>query len=150
MENETDIREAHEDDLSGIIELYDQLVTDDARMEKDVLTVEWKQILSKRDWIRYYVAVKDGRLVATCNIAIIPNLTRAIRPFAVIENVVTHTAYRKQGFGEKVMKMAIDFARSRNCYKVMLLSNSKREEAHLFYRALGFSDTKKVGFVMDL
>lgn len=40
---------------------------------------------------------EEGRLLATCNLSIIPNLTRGARPFARIENVVRPTAYRRQG-----------------------------------------------------
>jgi N-acetylglutamate synthase-like GNAT family acetyltransferase len=148
--NKDETREARESDLPGIIELYAQLVPEDPQQDMEKLRKEWKHILSKSEEIRYFVAEKNGKIVSTCNIAIVPNLTRGVRPFAVIENVVTHADYRMQGQGARVMRMALDFARSKNCYKAMLLSNSKRKEAHLFYKSLGFSDTTKIGFVIDL
>jgi GNAT superfamily N-acetyltransferase len=49
-----------------------------------------------------------------------------------------------------VIQAALDFARNRNCYKVMLLSSARRTEAHRFYETLGFSSTDKAGFVMHL
>lgn len=45
---------------------------------------------------------------------------------------------------------AIEFAKEMGCYKVMLLSGSHRTEAHGFYESLGFSGTRKKGFVMEM
>ncbi len=149
MKDEAVIREARESDLEGILLLYKELVPDDPEPDMGSIAGEWKKILSTGESLRYFVAEKSGEIVSTCNIAIVPNLTRSVRPFAIIENVVTRSDYRKQGLGRLVMNMALDFARSRNCYKVMLLSGSRRKEAHEFYRSLGFSDTKKIGFVME-
>jgi len=53
-------------------------------------------------------------LVASCALAIIANLTRGARPYAVIENVVTHESYRRRGLGTAVLHHAVDLARSRD------------------------------------
>ncbi len=55
-----------------------------------------------------------------------------------------------QGLGRKVMKMAIEFARENNCYKVILQSASFRKEAHQFYKNLGFDGESKKAFIMKL
>ena len=41
------------------------------------------------------VAEEDGKAVSSVQMAIIESLTHNVRPFAVIENVVTHMDYRK-------------------------------------------------------
>ena len=48
------------------------------------------------------------------------------------------------------MKKAIEFAREKNCYKVILQSASFRKEAHQFYKNLGFDGESKKAFIMKL
>jgi GNAT superfamily N-acetyltransferase len=148
--NDIEIRFAHREDIEAIMKLYSQLVPDDVAPDPRAVEATWYEILAHDETYRYVVAAVDGTIAATCNVTIVPNLTRGVRPFAVIENVVTASAHRKHGLGAAVMRMAVDFAASKNCYKVMLLSNSKRKEAHAFYRAIGFNDTDKIGFYKNL
>lgn len=54
------------------------------------------------------------------------------------------------GIGKMVMEKAIQIARERECYKVILQSGIHRREAHEFYRKLGFDDTTKIAFDMRL
>ncbi|WP_325034751.1 GNAT family N-acetyltransferase [Nostoc sp. 'Lobaria pulmonaria (5183) cyanobiont'] len=112
----------------------------------DVLQSIWDGILHDPR-LYYIVADVDNRLVATCNLTIVPNLTRGARPYGIIENVVTHLDYRQQGFGRQVLDYALALALQQHCYKVMLLSGSKREETLNFYENAGFKRGLKTGFV---
>jgi len=136
-------------DLTGLLALYRQLTPEDPLLDESRAQSIWDSI-EANDGLRYFVAVDGQKLVSTCNIAIVPNLTRNGASWAVIENVVTDEAYRRQGIGKRLMEMAIEFAKSRGCYKVCLLSNSTRAGAHKFYEELGFSGTAKVGFYLKL
>lgn len=44
-------------------------------------------------------------LVCSCTMAVIPNLTRGLRPYGRIENVVTHADHRRQGYGRCVLAL---------------------------------------------
>ena len=79
----------------------------------------------------------DGKIVASCVCVIIPNLTRNVRPYAFVENVVTHGEYRKKGYATDCLNFAKKIAEENNCYKMMLLTGSKEESTLNFYRNAG-------------
>jgi GNAT superfamily N-acetyltransferase len=93
------------------------------------------------------VASIRGALVASCCLAVIPNLTRGGRSYALIENVVTDSNYRRRGIGRAVLNDALRRAWQAGCYKAMLLTGSKRPEVHRFYETNGFRSDDKTGFV---
>jgi len=142
-------RIARQEDLPGLLELYRQLTPDDPPLDPKRARAIWERIEANDD-LQYFVAVDGQEVASSCNISIVPNLTRDGASWAIIENVVTDQAYRRQGVGKQLMEMAIEFAKSRGCYKVCLLSNSTRAGAHKFYEDLGFSGTAKIGFHLKL
>lgn len=138
------------DELEPLLELYKHFDNGDPEQVIDgKIQALWEGIFHNPD-LYYIVAEIEGQLVATCNVTIIKNLTRGCRPFGLIENVVTHKAYRGQGLGKLVLGKAVEIAKSHDCYKVMLLTGSKKEETLNFYRSAGFRDDIKTGFIMKL
>jgi len=144
-----DYREARKADLDAILQLYTQLNTNETPVSLERAMEIWGRIETDTR-IKYFVATDGDKIVSSCNIIIVPNLTRNGRPFAVIENVVTDASCRRKGIARKVMNMALDFARQNNCYKAQLLSGIKRSEAHKFYESMGFDGNSKKGFDMRL
>ncbi len=143
-------RKAEYGDLAELLRLYRQLDTGDEAADLSAAIAQvWEHIQGKREYA-YFVAEEGGILIGTCNITIIPNLTHGGRPFGVIENVITDSAYRRRGAGSILIGMAIEYARESTCYKVQLLSGSARTDAHRFYESLGFSGSSKKGFDMRL
>ena len=94
-----------------------------------------------------FVATVDDTPVASCILAIIPNLTRGARPYGLIENVVTRAEYRCQGIGTALLRHALAVAWEHNCYKVMLLTGRKDESVLRFYEKAGFRQGVKTGFI---
>ena len=86
-------------------------------------------------------------MVASCTLTVIPNLTRACRPYGVIENVVTHAAHRNQGWGRALLQHALAHAWRERCYKVMLMTGRKDENTLRFYEQAGFDRHGKQAFV---
>lgn len=70
-------------------------------------------------------------------------LTHNVRPFAVIENVVTHVDYRNKGFASALLEKASEIAREHGCYKVFLETGSNKESTLNFYRNNGFAIDEK-------
>ena len=144
-----DVRTVKVNEVDKLLKLYEHLHENDLQANPEDYQNTWNQIQSSES-IQYFAIEKDGKFIASLNLVIIPNLTRGARSFAWIENVVTHAQYRGRGVGRKIMEHAITVAKNANCYKIMLLSGTKRTASHQFYKRLGFSDEKKTGFVLNL
>ena len=88
----------------------------------------------------------DGRLVATCSLIIVPNLSRGARPYAIIENVVSDAAHRGQGHGRAVLQAAMRAAREAGCYKVAPATGRPDPAIHRFYESAGLTAGGKTHF----
>lgn len=134
-------RKAAAEDLPSILALYRQLSIADLLPDAAAAMETWRRILAS-EFMTVHVGELEGRVVATCVLVIAPNLTRNMRPFALVENVVTAEGLRGQGVGKRVVKAAIEQAWAEGCYKVMLLTGRKDPAVLGFYEACGFSRGK--------
>lgn len=136
-------------DLDSLLALYHDLnPSDDALPPRPSVENTWRAISD--DPMQIYVGgFVDGALVSACNAAVIRNLTRGARPYAVIENVVTATDHRRHGFGSAVLQALLSLCRAHACYKIMLLSAADRADAHAFYDSNGFDRTAKQAFIIN-
>ena len=89
----------------------------------------------------------NGLIVSSCVCVIIPNLMRNVRPYAFVENVVTHSEHRGMGYATECLNYAKDLAEGQDCYKVMLLTGSKEQKTLDFYRNAGYNCTDKIAFI---
>jgi GNAT superfamily N-acetyltransferase len=62
-------------------------------------------------------------------------------PWAILENVFVTGRLRRQGIGRALLDEAIRLAREARSYKLQLLSNKHRTDAHAFYQSLGLTAT---------
>lgn len=143
------LREIIESDLPGLLQLYTQL--HDNPMPQDTPSVQalWQSIRNDPNH-HIFVAVEDGCIVSSCVLIIVPNLTHHQRPYGLIENVITDSAYRRRGFASDVLDCAKSLAVKENCYKLMLLTGSKEESTLSFYRRAGYNSDDKTGFIQWL
>ena len=134
-------------DLEKVMALYYQLNRSDPILAADQSRKTYSEIL-EADGLNIFVYESAGQIVSTCYLNIIPNLKRSASPYAVIENVVTDETQRGQGFGKLIIQHAVDYAWSRNCYKVMLMTGSKEESTHAFYRSCRFDGDEKQAYII--
>ena len=132
------IRQAQRSDLPGVLALYAQPELDDGAV---LALQDAEQIFARL--ARYpdyalYVAEHDKQIVGSFALLIMDNLGHLGAPSAIVEDVVVDPALHGNGVGQAMMRFAADTARERNCYKLVLSSNAKREAAHRFYERLGF------------
>jgi GNAT superfamily N-acetyltransferase len=147
------IRRATEADLPRIVELLQQLTLDEPREDvADPLPAPYRAAFARIDGDpaqHLLVAERDGRVVGTLVVVLIPNLSHRAKPWAVAENVVVDGEARGRGVGEALLREATTIARRAGCFKLSLTSNKARSEAHRFYGRLGFRATHE-GFRIDL
>ena len=143
------IREANRDDLNALLELYLYLHEDSIPDQSEHLSRTWEQIINDPN---HHIIVNevDGKIVSSCVCVIIPNLTRNVRPYAFIENVVTHKDYRRRGLAQECLNFARDIALKENCYKMMLLTGSKDPNTLHFYEKAGYNSSDKTAFIQWL
>jgi GNAT superfamily N-acetyltransferase len=135
------IRTAGPGDLTALLALYRDLNPNDSTLSGDTAETRYAAMLS-HPGLSVFLGVAAGEPVATVTLLIIPNLTRAARPYGLIENVVTRESHRGKGYGRAVIRHAIDVAFNEDCYKVMLLTGRQRESVHRFYESCGFAQNK--------
>lgn len=140
------VREACTEELSEILELYLFLHEKEIPEDNDRLKTTWKQIMEDENH-HLIVCEVDGKIVSSCVCVVIPNLTRNVRPYAFVENVVTHGDYRGEGYATKCLHYAEEIARRAHCYKMMLLTGSKQESTLKFYRNAGYNSADKTAFI---
>ena len=141
-----EIRKLDKPDIVELLELYKHLHEKDSDISIEKIEDVWVQTSTNKT-ITYIGGFIEGKLVSSCQMVIVPNFTRAGKPFCLIENVVTHSELRNKGYGKKKLNYAIDLAWEKECYKVMLMSGRNEESVIQFYQSVGFSADEKRAFI---
>lgn len=107
------VREINKTELNELLELYLYLHEDSIPEMTESLKEIWNIIMN--DMNHHIIVFEiDDKIVSSCVCVIIPNLTRGVRPYAFIENVVTHSEYRGHGYATK----CLEYARRNEAFKV--------------------------------
>lgn len=144
-----EIREVRQEDLQRLLELYTQLHDNPMPFFDDKLESLWNNILTNPDH-HIIIGIEDDRIVSSCVIVIISNLTNHQRPYAFIENVITDEKSRGKGYATMLLGFAKEIARKENCYKIMLMTGSKKESTLQFYENAGYNHSDKTAFIQWL
>ncbi len=121
-----------EDELHALLDLYTHFGGNDMPLpDEDVLVQVWESFINDPK-ISCVVGEAEGQIVASCTLIVVPNFTRGTHPYALIENVVTHADWRKQGIGTAMLRHTLALAWEAGCYKTMLLTGRKKEEVLRF------------------
>jgi len=143
------LREALKEDLVGLLQLYTQLHNNSMPPIVSEINDLWNSMLTDRNY-HIIVGVINNMVISSCTIVIIPNLTHNQKPYALIENVISHENYRGKGYATSVLEYAKDIAVKNDCYKIMLLTGSKKESTLNFYRKAGYNSDDKTGLIQWL
>lgn len=137
------IRDLGVGDAGALVALYQHLNVGDVPPAAEAV-----QAVFTHPGMRHFGVFDGDALIASCNLAVIPNLTRGGSSYGVIENVVTHADHRGRGHGQAVVRHAVQQALAAGCYKVVLTTGRKDPAVWAFYERCGFDASDKRAFVI--
>ncbi|WP_031102709.1 GNAT family N-acetyltransferase [Streptomyces sp. NRRL S-146] len=146
-----EIRAAVDDDVPAIVEMLADDPLGAQRESPDDLAPYLSALerLSADPNQRLVVAVREGRVVGTLQLTIIPGLSRRGATRSIVEGVRIHADERGSGLGTELIEWAIEESRGQGCQLVQLTSDNTRADAHRFYERLGFT-ASHTGFKLQL
>lgn len=95
------------------------------------------------------VADRDGTVVGTLQLTVVPGLSRRGSTRSIIEAVRVASSERGSGLGTRIVEWAVAESRRQGVDLVQLTSDASRVDAHRFYERLGFTQSH-VGFKLQL
>ena len=139
-----DVRKVTLSELNGVLDLIDQY--DRPVSDRPGATAVGRIFASIQQAGGAVVgAFVEGKLVGTCTVNMCANLSWSGRPYAIIENVIVAPEQRGKGIGKAVLQYAQNYAHEAGCYKVALMTGSKKPETLKFYEDAGLRGDK-IGF----
>jgi GNAT superfamily N-acetyltransferase len=137
------IRDAVPGDLPAIVAMLADDMLGRAREAGpvDAAYVEALAAINAEPNSRQLVAVLAGEVVGCFQLSFLPGLGQHGSWRAQVKSVRMRADLRGRGLGAEMMGWAIERSRERGCALVQLTTDKRREDAHRFYRRLGFAAT---------
>jgi GNAT superfamily N-acetyltransferase len=142
-----EISEVREDELPELAALYQQLSPTEASVPN------MRLVLSRNEDDPSHVvwaARRGGRLVGSLLAVTCEMLFGQCRSFMVVEDVVVDVSHRRTGVGAALLRTAEDYAKTRNCSYIMLVTDTYREGAQRFYELAGYQSDGFTAFKKTL
>lgn len=130
------IRQVNADDYKHIAEIC----RNDLEYDADEILVKNRieQLDGSREAI--FVAVCNDKVVGFVHCETYNTLY--FESLVNIQGLAVSAEYRRKGFGRELMNAAEEWASGKGINKIRLNSGSTRENAHKFYRSLGYGNEK--------
>lgn len=142
MSMDITLRDARREDVPAIVAM---LADDALGVTREVMTEPLPasyyaafDALDRDPNNRLLIAEINGEIVGTLQITFIHGLSRQGAKRALIEAVRVASLHRGKGFGEQIIREAVEMARREGCAMVQLTTDKSRKDAHRFYERLGF------------
>jgi ribosomal protein S18 acetylase RimI-like enzyme len=84
------------------------------------------------------VAERGGEVIGMLQLTFTPSISFQGGKRATVESVRVDKKYRGRRIGRELMLWSIERAKEEGCISMQLTTNAEREDAHRFYRDLGF------------
>ncbi|MGA3170398.1 MAG: GNAT family N-acetyltransferase [Chthoniobacteraceae bacterium] len=139
------------DDLPQLTELLFELFTleGDFKPDRAKHMRGLRLVLEQPSRGRVFVIRQDGRILAMINLLF--TISTAEGGFVLLlEDLIVHHDHRHRGFGDMLLKYSLDFAREKDFLRITLLTDRANDEAHRFFKAHGFQESKMIPLRMFL
>ena len=147
------MRDATSDDLPAIVAmLADDIkgaAREDASLPLDPGYLAAFAAITANPGMRLVVAERDGRVVGTVQIAVLPGLSRKGASRGYLEAVRIAGDLRGHGLGAELVTWAVEQCRAAGCGMVQLTTQRDRVDAHRFYERLGW-ERSHIGYKLYL
>src|SRR2546421_2500081 len=139
------IEPATEADLDELSEMLVDLFAEegDFRTDKDRQLRGLRLIFEQPSRGRVFVLRHNGAIVGMINLLF--TISTAEGGFVILlEDLVVHRQYQGQGYGNKLLEHAIDFAKQKNFLRITLLTDRPENVAQEFFRHHGFVESSMI------
>lgn len=140
------IRRAERTDVPAIVRMLadDFLGKDRERIEEPLPQSYYdafERVAADRNLHLVVAADRDGAVVGSLQLCVLPGLSSQGATRALIEDVRVDGKLRGQGVGEVLLNWAIAESKARGCHLIELFTSRARVDAQRFYIKLGFKET---------
>jgi ribosomal protein S18 acetylase RimI-like enzyme len=92
------------------------------------------------DYDPVFVATSNGTVVGMIALHI-ARWIQLEKPIARVTAMIVDGKFQRRGIGRRLIDQALDHARQQKCGSIELTTANERDDAHAFYRELGFEQT---------
>lgn len=142
-----EITTAISSDIPQLCLLLDQLFAQEAEFKPDheAQSRGLAAIIDNDDTGDILVAHEASQIIGMVNLLYTVSTALGAR-VAILEDMVISNEYRAKGVGSKLLNYALEFATSKGCQRVTLLTDDDNVGAHRFYQRHGFQRSTMVPF----
>ena len=136
------IRSASKKDIPVILDLLYELGRPKPKKDSQLDTFE-KLITkySSESDKEILVAENQASVVGMVSITYLSRLNQEFFEMYIPELIVTQN-YKNQGIGKKLIESCVKLAKDKKCHRIRLESGNQRKESHIFYKSLGFEQSR--------
>jgi GNAT superfamily N-acetyltransferase len=131
-----DIRIAREEELSSILALYNMTWKDSSSPLSRKVGENIFRKLHEHPDDELYVALSGDRVIGA--FALLVSRGEAGASECVVENIVVHPRFRRQGAGRRIIDFATDKCRAFSCRRLTVTSRDSQDDLGAFLGAMGF------------
>ena len=145
MDDEPHIEQATLEDLPQLTDLLFDLFTQERDFEPDRAKQQrgLRLLLEQPNRGRIFVLRANGLILGMINL--LYTISTAEGGFVImLEDVVVHRDYRGRGFGTKLLRHAMDYAKKKDFLRITLLTDRLNDQGVQFFKAHGFKDSAMI------